>query len=158
MAEHRQKQWDMLSSQRSSAHNFHYIPHFFKKICTIKTVAPETATSSPPTDSMGTTSRVHVHKNESTKATQVKQSRQITEPVVPQIKWNTDSIELNGTLPHLTEGAVQTGSTPIKVSPNDTHPYIELNHEPKNLNPTSYQVVAHFYMWEGRGPLPNLHL
>ena len=35
-------------------------------------------------------------KNESTKATQAKQSRQTTEPVVPQIKWNTDSIELNG--------------------------------------------------------------
>ena len=26
----------------------------------------------------------------------MKQSRQTTEPVVPQIKWNTDSIELNG--------------------------------------------------------------
>ena len=45
----------------------------------------------------------------------------------------------------------------LSVHPNDTHPYIELNHEPKNLNPTSYQVVAHFYVG-GRGPLPNLHL
>ena len=57
---------------------------------------PETTTDLAPTDSMGATSRVHVHKNESTKATQVKQSRQTTEPVVPQIIWNTDSIELNG--------------------------------------------------------------
>ena len=45
---------------------------------------------------MGATSRVHVHKNESSKAIQAKQSRQTIEPVVPQIKWNTDSIELNG--------------------------------------------------------------
>ena len=78
-------------------------PHTFttysttsKKICTIKTLVPETATNFPPTDSIGATPRVHVHKSESTKATQAKQSRQITEPVVPQIKWNTDSIELNG--------------------------------------------------------------
>ena len=46
----------------------------------------------------------------------------------------------------------------LSVCPNDTHLYIELNHEPKNLNPTGYQVVAHFYMGEGRGPLPNPHL
>ena len=26
-----------------------------------------------------------------------------------------------------------------------------------NLNPTSYQEVAHFYVGEGRGPLPNPH-
>ena len=45
----------------------------------------------------------------------------------------------------------------LSMHPNDTQPYIELNHEPKNLNPTSYQEVAHFYMGEGRGPLPNLH-
>ena len=44
---------------------------------------------------MDATSRVNVHKNESTKATQAKQSRQTTEPVVPEIKWNTDFIELN---------------------------------------------------------------
>ena len=70
-------------------------PTTSKKICTIKTVVPETATSFSPTDSIGATPRVHVHKNESTKATQAKQSKLTTEPVVPQIKWNTDSIELN---------------------------------------------------------------
>ena len=65
-------------------------PHTFtmcsttsKKICTIKTEVPETATSFPPIDSIGATSRVHVHKNESTKTTQAKQSRQTTERVVP---------------------------------------------------------------------------
>ena len=45
---------------------------------------------------MGAIHRVHLCKNESTKATQEKQSWWTTEPVVPQIKWNTDSIELNG--------------------------------------------------------------
>ena len=38
----------------------------------------------------------HAQKSESSKATQAKQSRQIDQPVVPKIKWNTDSIELNG--------------------------------------------------------------
>ena len=38
----------------------------------------------------------HTQKTESCKATQVKQSRQTYEPVVPKIKWNTHSIELNG--------------------------------------------------------------
>ena len=46
----------------------------------------------------------------------------------------------------------------LSVHPNDTHLYFEQNHEPKSLNPMSYQVVAHFYMGEGRGPLPNPHL
>ena len=49
------------------------------------------------------------------------------------------------------------GAIGLSMCPNNTHPYIELNHEPKNLNPTSYQVVAHIYPGEGRGPLPNLH-
>ena len=77
-------------------HTFTMYPTISKKICTIKTLAPETTTSFPPADSMGATSRVHICKSESTKATQTKQSRQTTEPVMPQIKWNTDSIELNG--------------------------------------------------------------
>ena len=45
---------------------------------------------------MGATPRIHVHKSESTKATQVKQLKQTTEPEVPQIKWNADFTELNG--------------------------------------------------------------
>ena len=52
---------------------------------------------------------------------------------------------------------LSTEAISLSVHPNNTHPYIELNHEPKNLNPTSYQVVAHFYVGEGRGPLPNPH-
>ena len=67
-----------------------------KKIFTDKTPSPETAGDTPSTDSIGTTPKVHVHKSESTKATQVKQSKQTEEPVMPKIKWNTDSIELSG--------------------------------------------------------------
>ena len=74
-------------------------PHTFtthstlKKICTDKTHMSETANDTPPTNSID---KVHLHKSKSTKATQVKQSKQTEEPVVPRIKWNTDSIELNG--------------------------------------------------------------
>ena len=77
-------------------HTFTMYPTTSEKICTIKTLVPETTTSFSPTDSRGTTPRVHVHKRELTKATQAKQSNQTTEPVVPQTKWNRDSIELNG--------------------------------------------------------------
>ena len=35
-------------------------------------------------------------KSESSKATLEKQSKQTDEPVIPKIKWNQDSIELNG--------------------------------------------------------------
>ena len=64
-------------------HNFTMHPTTSKKICTIKTSVPETATSPAPTDSVGISPRVHVHKSESTKATQANQSKQTTEPVVP---------------------------------------------------------------------------
>ena len=53
---------------------------------------------------------------------------------------------------------LSTEAISLSMHSNDTHPYIKLNHEPKNFNPNSYQVVAHFYVEEGRGPLPNLHL
>ena len=130
-------------------HTFTMYPATSKKICTIKTLSPETATGFPPRDSIGATPRVHVHESESTKATQAKQSRQTTEPVVPQIKWNTDSIELNGkihkllitkdymlmeysdvfksvgTITHQTERRVQTGTTPTKVSPSSHAIYIQ---------------------------------
>ena len=48
-------------------HTFTMHPTTSKKICTIKTSVPEIATGFPPTDSIGTTPRVHVHKSESTK-------------------------------------------------------------------------------------------
>ena len=43
----------------------------------------------------------------------------------------------------------------LSMHPNDTHPYIEQNHEPKNLNPNSYQVVAHFYAGKGTPTQPT---
>ena len=43
----------------------------------------------------------------------------------------------------------------LSVHPNDTQPYIELNHEPKNLNQTSYQVVAHIYVGREGDPYPT---
>ena len=53
-------------------HTFTMHPTTSKQNCTIKTLAPETATGFPPTDSISTTPRVHVHRSESTKATQGK--------------------------------------------------------------------------------------
>ena len=74
-------------------HTFTTCSTTLKRICTDKTHMPETANDTPPTNS---TSQVCGHKSESTKATQVKQSKQTEEPRVSKIKWNTDSIELNG--------------------------------------------------------------
>ena len=85
----------MLSSQRLSTHILSPHSTTWKKICTDKTHThtPETENNTPPTNS---TDQVHIHKKESSIATQRKQSKQTEEPVVPKIKWNTDSIELNG--------------------------------------------------------------
>ena len=53
---------------------------------------------------------------------------------------------------------LSTEAISFSVFPNNTHPYIKQNHEPKNLNPNSYQVVAHFYTGEGRGtPTQSTH-
>ena len=67
-------------------HTFTTCSTTLKKICTDKTHTPETTNGTPPTNS---TDQVHVHKRESTKATQVKQSKLTEEPVVPKIRWNT---------------------------------------------------------------------
>ena len=88
----------------------------------------------------------YMYISDSTKVTQAKQSKQTAEPIVPQIKWNTDSIEFNGKvhqlpitkdymlreysdifkgidppkriIPHQTEGTVQTSTAPTKISPS----------------------------------------
>ena len=72
------------------------LPRSVLKPCTLKNLVPETAPKFPPNGSTGTTPGIHVHKMESIKSTQIKQSTQTSEPVIPQIKWNTYSIELNG--------------------------------------------------------------
>ena len=86
----------------------------------------------------------HMQEKEPSAATQEKQSRQTDEPVLPKIKWNKDSIELNDkvyrlpimknyilkefrciqrcwhstrwTLSHQTEGQLQTSTTSTKIS------------------------------------------
>ena len=40
--------------------------------------------------------QVSLHKTRPIEITQTKQVKQTTEPVLPDIKWNTDSIQLNG--------------------------------------------------------------
>ena len=40
--------------------------------------------------------QVSLHKTTSKEVTKTKQAQQTTEPVLPHIKWNTDSIQLNG--------------------------------------------------------------
>ena len=77
-------------------HTFTMHPTTLKKLCTSKTPKPQIVTSAPHTNGSCTPPKVHAYKSESTNVTQAKQSRQTTDPVVPQIKWNTDSIEPNG--------------------------------------------------------------
>ena len=77
-------------------HAFTMFPTTFKKLCTTKTPTSETVPHNTTHTTKGTQPQVSLHKNGSTKATQMKQSKQTTEPVLPQIKWNTNSIELNG--------------------------------------------------------------
>ena len=66
-------------------------PHAFKmcstplkKICTEETHSHANGTIPK---------KIHLQKRESSKAIQIKESIQTDEPVVPKIKWNTDSTE-----------------------------------------------------------------
>ena len=68
-----------------------------KKVCTKVTHTPKTAGDCKLKNVRGTRPKEQpAQKSESSKATLEKQSRQTDEPVVPKIKWNQDSIELNG--------------------------------------------------------------
>ena len=60
--------------------------HTSRNLCTSRTPAPKT---SPQI-------QVSLHKTTLTEVTKAKQAQQTTEPVLPHIKWNTDSIQLNG--------------------------------------------------------------
>ena len=71
-------------------------PTTFKKLCITKTPTSETVPHGTTHTTKGIQPQVSLHKNGSTRATQAKQSKQTTQPVLSQIKWNTDSIELNG--------------------------------------------------------------
>ena len=61
-------------------------PDTSRKLCTHRTPTPKTALQP----------QVSLHKTRPTEITQAKQAQQTTEPVLPHIKWNTDSIQLNG--------------------------------------------------------------
>ena len=81
-----------------------------KKVCTKATHAPETPQDCKSKTMKGTRPEGQLaqrsedtrpkgqlaQKSESSRATQEKQSKQTDEPVIPKIKWNKDSIELNG--------------------------------------------------------------
>ena len=79
-------------------------PHAFKMftatletVCTKVTHTPETPQDCKSKTVKGTGPKGHLaQKTESSKATLEKQSKQTDEPVIPKIKWNQDSIELNG--------------------------------------------------------------
>ena len=58
---------------------------------------PETAEDCKSKNTRGTKPKGKpAQKSESSKATLEKQSKQTDEPVIHKIKWNQDSIELNG--------------------------------------------------------------
>ena len=78
-------------------HAFKTFTATLKKVCTKVTHAPETAEDCKSKNVRGTRPRgQHAQKSELSKATLEKQSRKTDELVIPKIKWNQDSIELNG--------------------------------------------------------------
>ena len=46
---------------------------------------------------------------------------------------------------------LSTEAIGLSVHPNDTHPYIKQNHEPKNLNPNSYHGGSTLLHGGGKG-------
>ena len=67
-----------------------------RKLCTHKTPIPKTIPHGKAHISRKTQPQVSLHKTKTIDTTQAKQSKRTIEPVLPHIKWNTDSIELNG--------------------------------------------------------------
>ena len=70
-------------------HTLSTFQHASRNLCTHETPATKTTkTAFQP--------QVSLHKTTPIEVTKVKQALQTTEPVLPHIKWNTDSIQLNG--------------------------------------------------------------
>ena len=70
-------------------HTLNAFQHASRNLCAYKTpTAKTTKTAFQP--------QVTLHKTTPTEVTKVKQALQTAEPVLPHIKWNTDSIQLNG--------------------------------------------------------------
>ena len=92
------------------------------------------------------------------KATQVKQSKQTEEPVVPQIKWNTDSTELNGKvhkLPITKDYMLKEYSDVFKGGPYHIRPkeqYKLVQHPPRSVPvamQSAYKAELNRLMKEG---------
>ena len=78
-------------------HAFKTFTATLKKVHTKVTHTPETPQDCKLKTGRGTRPKGQLaKKSESSKATVEKQSKQTDEPVIPKIKWNQDSIELNG--------------------------------------------------------------
>ena len=78
-------------------HAFKMFTATLKKVHTKVTHTPETPQDCKLKTGRGTRPKGQLaQKSESSKATLEKQSKQTDEPVIPKIKWNQDSIELNG--------------------------------------------------------------
>ena len=71
-------------------------PDTSRNLCTHRTPKPKTALYSQAHIATKTQPQVSLHKTGQREITLAKQAQQTTEPVLPHIKWNTDSIQLNG--------------------------------------------------------------
>ena len=67
-----------------------------RNLCIPRTPTPKTTLYRQAHISTKTQPQVSLHKTRPTEVTKTKQAQQTTEPVLPHIKWNTDSIQLNG--------------------------------------------------------------
>ena len=91
-----QKQRGMSSYHRSSGHMLSLHFRLLLENYVHTTLVPKTILHDKTHISRRTQPQVFLYKTEPTETTHTKQLRQTTEPVLPQIKWNTNSIELNG--------------------------------------------------------------
>ena len=80
--------------QIQQPHTLNVFRHTYRISCVHRTPAVKTTETTPQP-------QVSLHKTTSTKKTKVKQAPQTAQPVLPQIKWNTDSIQLNGKIHQL---------------------------------------------------------
>ena len=82
--------------QIQQPHTLTMCPTTSRKLGARKTPIPKTALHDKAHIYRKTQHQVSLHKTEPTDTTQTKQVKQTAEPVLPHIKGNTDSIELNG--------------------------------------------------------------
>ena len=78
------------------AHALTAFPDASRKLCTHRIPIPKDILYSQAHISKKTQPQVSLHKTKPIEIIQTKQAQQTTEPVLPHIKWNTNSIELSG--------------------------------------------------------------